>query len=133
MKKIYLLFSVCVLLFSCSDDDNNDNVDRQKIIGKYYLFSTDDVEVDDCGKETYVDIKSDGTLVSEYFETDGDECISFDGETTYTYTIKNGKITIDNEETDDVEVISYKFVGDDLELTYEEDDKVFVDYYVKAE
>ncbi len=73
MKKIFLFLTLGVLtssvLVSCSKDDEQD-----PIIGTWYLYSKDNIEVSDCLKKNEITFFEDNTFSNVYYgEYDG-EC-----------------------------------------------------------
>jgi len=65
MKKILVLTIAIFSLFACSSDDEN-NLDP--IIGTWYFFSYDGIEVDDCNKKSTMFFYENGTFLSTVYE-----------------------------------------------------------------
>lgn len=98
MKKLFFMLFSIALLASCSDDDDVNNKDDERIYGKWFVAEAKGIpglELDDCNRDSYITFNSDNTTYSEYYTQTGDDCTPED-ETesvwevngdTYTFTI----------------------------------------------
>lgn len=79
-----ILLLVSIITFSCSSNDEETTQDP--IIGGWYPFSKDNVEVSDCGKNSRLNFQSDNTLLrKEYYPNPNNDCI-LDFETTLRWS-----------------------------------------------
>lgn len=64
MKKLLPIFLCLIVLFSCSDSDEETDI----IVGTWNLFSINGNEVIDCEKESFVTFFSDNTATGEDYQ-----------------------------------------------------------------
>ena len=85
MKKILYLISICFVVltyFSCNNDDDNDIVTTDKIIGKWQFsqefFNNEEIELTVCDKKMTLQFFENGTYIEEDFEMNDTQtaCIS---------------------------------------------------------
>lgn len=78
MKKIFSLLLGIIILASCSSDDDVTPVE-DPILGKWFISEVNNTgsfnfQLSDCNKESFVDFKTDGTSVSEFYAESNGEC-----------------------------------------------------------
>ncbi|MFT7900430.1 lipocalin family protein [Tenacibaculum ascidiaceicola] len=102
MKKILVLTIAMFSLLACSSDDEN-NLDP--IVGTWYKFSEEGIEVSECEKKTSVTFNENGTFNSTSYESIEDKCVIED-EFSATWTNKGNGIysRIYNGESSDVSI-----------------------------
>lgn len=88
MKKILILTIALVSLFSCSSDDK----DLDPIVGKWYVFSKDGVETDECERKGNLTFNEDGSTTSVYYESLNNECLKGGDEGTATWKNKGNNV-----------------------------------------
>lgn len=127
-----ILFIACTLLTSCKKDDDTETTDP--LIGTWQLEQVveggKEVTRDDCNKKSTIEFKSDKSYIDTYYRTENNSCsssvekgtwkkegtntvhITYEGDEDdtekYTYSIANGKLTMD--EIVGADGISYKLV-----------------------
>ncbi|MFD2566153.1 lipocalin family protein [Pseudotenacibaculum haliotis] len=93
MKKIFLSLVLCLSLFSCSSNDD-DNPDL--IVGTWNLFSLNGTTASDCEKRSFVTFLANNTAAGENYNTDVnnncvrigvDETVQWVNSGNNTYTI----------------------------------------------
>ncbi|PZX60379.1 hypothetical protein LV84_00655 [Algoriphagus ratkowskyi] len=99
--KLFPLFALFFILFSCKDDDEISP--NAKIEGKYRYSSEGNMSWIDK-TFNFVDVmefKSDGTVTGESYTTDlgSDKILGYRGYFSGTYSIVNGKVTITYQES----------------------------------
>lgn len=112
-----VLFIACTLLTSCKKDDETETTDS--LIGTWQLEQLveggKEVTLDDCNKKSIIEFKSDNTFSDANYNLEKGVCSSDsekgtwkkegtntvhityeeDGAEKYTYSIANGKLTMD--------------------------------------
>ncbi|WP_075341294.1 hypothetical protein [Tenacibaculum agarivorans] len=83
MYKYVLTICAIVALLSCSSDDENSSNVNDPILGKWNLFSIDNVEQPDCEKMSTIEFKTNNSTVSETFQTVNTDCIKIEGTNTW--------------------------------------------------
>ncbi len=74
MKKILVLTIAMFSLLACSSSED-ENIEKDPIIGTWFLFSKNGVEVDDCTKKSTYVFKENGTMEGESYTSYEGECI----------------------------------------------------------
>lgn len=77
MKKLNLLLTLLLstIIFSCGNDDSNDNMETSEIVGTWKLLSrsffnqTITENLTDCEKQSYIQFKGDNTYYEQTYVT----------------------------------------------------------------
>ncbi len=78
MNRVLILSLLIFTLFSCSSNDENEN-NEDPILGKWFLFSINSVEVSDCEKKSSIEFNSNGLTISDTHQvagTNGTDCLN---------------------------------------------------------
>jgi len=127
MKKVFVLLSVALTMFSCSDDDDfNDGfaVSSSDLIGTWALVvdSEDNsgISLDDCDKLSTVTF-TETILTTETFYTNDEDVCELDNSSSDNYTVSQTTITVtgDEGETDEGEIlVSSDEAGTFVQMTF---------------
>lgn len=135
MKKLSILLGVIMLVFSCSNDDNEGNTvmeeTQESIVGKWTLSSIiengEDIS-DECDKQEFFTFNEDGTFSLQVFNTVED--LKQDGTVTVTcvegvldagvYTIKGNILSITYDSEDITDDSPFSINGNTLTLNFED-------------
>lgn len=98
MKKLLLILLCAISLTSCS----NNNEDPDTIVGTWYLFSINNIEVSDCEKMSTVTFNANLTATGTTYMMSNNICSiidanstatwAHDGNMVYTITPSNGSV-----------------------------------------
>jgi len=124
MKKILVLTIAMFSLLACSSDDEN-NLDP--IIGTWYLFSENGIEVNDCIKKSTTTFSEDGTYTvsTSYYLSENNECIPDEGSADDGAWINRGEGNYSRTPTGEIiddETIKTTFSDNNNTMTYSYED-----------
>jgi len=102
MKKVFVLLSAALAMFSCSDDDENVNeVTSGELVGSWSLVTRIEdntvIDLDECNVLNTLTF-TETTMTSEsFFKNDSEECAE-DGTSTFDYKVSDNTLTLTNSE-----------------------------------
>lgn len=135
MKKLSLLLSISLLLFSCNSDDNEENggnvESQESILGKWTLSSiienNEDVS-NMCDKQEFFTFEEDGTFSLQVFNTIED--LNQDGTVTVTcaeglldtgvYSTEANILTLKYDTEEESDDSTFSINGNTLTLAFED-------------
>lgn len=120
-NSVFLMTLICIIIFSCSDDDNNQAISNPELIGTWELIEiygdpgdgSGDFETVESNKT--VEFRSDGTIVSN-----GTLChpsIASDSPSFGTYSMADATINV-ADCTNSPAVPQYEIDGSKLTISY---------------
>ncbi len=88
MKKFLILMLSIAVLTACSNDDDGDNTETEKILGTWFLVEANNApfEVNDCTSQSNITFNEDNSAITEFHSTVEGECVSNTDETTWSKT-----------------------------------------------
>lgn len=110
MKKILILSIAFFSLLSCSSND--DNIEKDPLIGTWYFFSRGGNEVDDCTKKTEFIFNEDRTFSTVSYSTAIDICSKEEDSTGKWSSLGNQTYTIKLDNSTKVVEIKFNFSED---------------------
>jgi hypothetical protein len=120
MKKLFFMLFSVALLASCSDDDDVNNKDDERIYGKWFVAEANNIpsfELSDCNQQSNIIFKADNTTSSEYYTSSEGEC-TIEDRTESTWSKNNDIYTF---------AIPFKDLGKlSGSVKFEENEKQFV-------
>ena len=108
MKRILMLLSVSLFLFSCGETNNSQNLEDQ-IVGKWIVTHVMGMETEEK-EDNCIIIKDDGTLLQ----------VTPIGTSEFNWSIKDNQLCQRNEEFDIETCGSFNLEGDKLEWNTED-------------
>ncbi len=114
MKKVLLLLSVSILIFSSCKKDEDEPIKGNELLGKWKVFSIESNQyqsLDECMSKSWV-LFENTTVTSKDYEKVGGDCMS--SQNTFNYTVEGSqlKYKVDGEEI----ILIYSISGNKLTL-----------------
>ena len=109
MKKLLILSITLFSLFSCSSDD--ENIEKDPLIGTWYFFSENGKEVDDCNKKSTAIISEKGDFTAtNYGNQDNPNACVIENINNGTWVSKkNNKYELKNNKSGSITIHTITF------------------------
>lgn len=91
MKKLFLMLFSITLLASCSDDDDVNNTNDDRIYGKWFAEDANNIptfQLNDCNKKSNIIFKGNFDTFSEYFDASSNGECDLEDSTESTWSKK---------------------------------------------
>lgn len=87
MKKILILMLSIATLTACSNDDDNNEPEQEKILGTWFLVEANNapgLEINDCTSQSKITFNADNSATTEFHAMSNGECVSSTNNTTWS-------------------------------------------------